>query len=283
MNDSGPFVHAIEICGIRTVYYERGSGPPLVLVHGMFGDFADWETVLEPLAGGFRVVAPDLPGFGASAKPDAAYDTEFFLNWLRGFLDALNIERTVLVGNSFGGEIAVLFALAHPERVQRLVLASSGGLRFYSEAERSEIQSKFSVENFKALTPAIHAWMFGAIFAEKGAAWKRYLEKQNRKLLRDDFGDYAVALYRSITTAFSLYFEEELTRLRIPVLLVWGDRDVVFPMPLAERALGLLPNGELVILEGAGHAPQLENPEEFVAALQRFVTTLDQQVSAARP
>lgn len=272
MSESAAYIHEVEAAGVRTVYYERGSGPPLVLVHGMFGDYTDWETVLVPLSQTFRVIAPDLPGFGVSEKPDVSYDAEFFVNWLHAFLDATKIEGAVLVGNSFGGEISVLYALAHPECVRKMVLASSGGLRFYSEAERAEIQSKFSAANLQLLTPDVHAWMFRTIFAEKGAAWRRYLDKQNAKLQRPDFNQYAEALHHAIVTAFSLYFENELIDLKMPVLLVWGDRDVVFPVPLAERALRLLPQGELVILEGAGHAPQLENPEGFVSAVERFVS-----------
>lgn len=271
MNDLGLDVHEIEVAGIRTVYYERGTGPTLVLVHGMFGDYTDWETVLEPLSQNFRVVAPDLPGFGNSAKPDVAYDAEFFVNWMHAFIKALGVNEVVLVGNSFGGEISVLYALAHPVRSRRIVLVSSGGLRFYDEDERALLREKFSIDSLKSLTPEIHEWIFRPIFAEKGEAWLSYLRKQNAKLSRPDHAEYARALHHSMVLAFSLYFDNELQRLRVPVLLVWGDRDVVFPLPLAERALSKLRDGELVLLERAGHAPQLENPEGFVTAIQRFI------------
>lgn len=262
-------VHEREIAGIRTVYFERGSGPALVLLHGMFGDCGDWETVLEPLAETYRVIAPDLPGFGASAKPDVSYDAEFFLDWLDALFESLHVRKAVLVGNSFGGEIAILFALAHPEKVARLILVSSGGLRFYTENERNLIVEKFSVPNLKALTPAAHEFLFQTVFSQKGTAWRRYLEKQNAKLLRPDFAQYATALHRCMRLAFSLYFDQKLTRLRMPVLLIWGDGDVVFPIALAQRALKRIRNGELVLLEGGGHAPQLENPEAFVRAVER--------------
>lgn len=270
MNDLAPYVHEIDAAGVRTVYYERGTGPTLVLVHGMFGDYTDWETVLEPLSRSFRVIAPDLPGFGNSEKPDVEYDADLFVRWMHALFQAHGVVEATLVGNSFGGEVAMLYALAHPEQVRRLVLVSSGGLRFYGEDERALIREKFSIENLKAVTPKIHEFIFRTVFAEKGPAWQRYLEKQNAKLARADYPEYARSLHRSMNLAFSLYFDEELSRLHMPVLLVWGDRDMVFPIPLAERALAKLRHGEFILLEGAGHAPQLENREGFAAAVERF-------------
>ncbi len=270
MKNFDPQVHETDAAGVRTVYHESGTGPTLVLIHGMFGDYTDWETVVEPLRRNFRVISPDLPGFGESEKPDIEYDREFFIRWMHALFESLGVNKATLVGNSFGGEVALLYALAHPKRVARMVLVSSGGLRFYGEDERALLREKFSVENLQALTPDTHEFIFRPVFGEKGTAWQRYLEKQNAKLARADHAEYARALHRCMNLAFSLYFDEELEHLRMPVLLVWGDRDIVFPIPLAEKALRKLRNGEFVLLERAGHAPQLENPDGFVAAVSRF-------------
>jgi pimeloyl-ACP methyl ester carboxylesterase len=271
MSGEEPFIKTAVVDEIRTVYYERGSGRALVLLHGMFGDYTDWETVLEQLSQNFRLIAPDLPGFGASGKPDVPYDSEFFVSWMHKFLSTVGVSKPVFVGNSFGGELAILYALAHPENVTGLVLASSGGMKFFSEADQALLREKFSIENLKALTPTAHEWIFRPIFAEQGEAWRRYLAKQNAKLERSDREEYARALHRSMLLAYTLYFDGKLRHLKIPVLLVWGDGDVVFPVELAQQALAKLPNGELVLLERAGHAPQLENPEGFVRAVERFV------------
>ncbi len=280
MTTGVPHVHERAFAGIRTVYFDKGTGPVLVLLHGMFGDYSDWETVLQSLTQSFRVIAPDLPGFGASAKPETDYSQGFFVRWLDALLNTLHVHSAVMAGNSFGGEIAIVYAVAHPEKVERLVLVSSGGLRYYNEQERSLIREKFSVENLKLITPAAHEWMFQNVFAQKGTAWRRYLDKQNAKLSRPDRGEYAAALHKCILLAFSLYFDDELRRLKMPTLLIWGDGDLVFPIALAQRALNRLPNGELVLLEGAGHAPQLENPEAFVRALQRSTELPHSRMSA---
>src|SRR6266481_1527934 len=97
-------------------YYDHGKGPVLVLIHGMFGDFTDWDPILEPLSKKHRVIAIDLPGFGASSKPPVEYTGDFFVAALKALLDKLKIPRATLVGNSFGGIVCMLFALRHPER-----------------------------------------------------------------------------------------------------------------------------------------------------------------------
>lgn len=270
MSGEVPFLNTVVTDGIRTVYYDRGSGAALVLLHGMFGDYTDWETILEPLSQNFRVIVPDLPGFGTSDKPDVLYDAEFFVGWIHKFLGEVGVSSAVLVGNSFGGEVAILYALANPKNVAGLVLASSGGMKFFTEAEQALLREKFSTENLKALTSTAHEWIFRPIFAEKGEAWRRYLAKQNAKLERSDRAEYALALHRSMLLAYTLYFGDKLRSLKVPVLLVWGDSDIVFPVALAQEALAKLPKGELVLLERAGHAPQLENPEGFVRAVERF-------------
>jgi pimeloyl-ACP methyl ester carboxylesterase len=260
----------ILVDGMNVSYRVEGSGQPLILLHGMAFSHDVWDRTIRQASKFFTVYAPDLPGFGQSEKPEAAYDASFFLNWLDAFMESVVGESAVVVGNSFGGEMAIPYAMAHPERVRKLVLVSSGGLRFYKEEEREVLREKFSVENLQKLTPAIQEWMFRPIFAERGEAWQRYLDKQNAKLAREDLAAYAVALHRSMVLAFTIYFEDELKALTMPVLLVWGDRDVVFPVALAERALGLLRKADLVMLEGAGHAPQLEDPAGFVRAVQRW-------------
>ena len=263
-------LHTCEVAGNQIVYWEKGSGEPIVLIHGMFGDYLDWEPVLEPLAETFRVVAFDLPGFGASGKPQIEYTAEFFVATLHELLVLLGIRRPLLVGNSFGGELSILYAIEHPEYVKGLVLVSSGGLRFYSNEQKSKLRENFSVSNLRLMTPAINEFIFAGIFSRESEQRRRYIAKQNAKLQRDDFPAYTVALFQCMVLAFELYFDEELRAIAAPVLLLWGDADTVFPVALAERALTRLPNARLQLLPRAGHAPQLEAPGDFVAAIREF-------------
>ena len=271
MTKAGSFLHSRQVQGTRVVFYDRGSGPALVLVHGMFGDHLDWEPVLEPLARKHRVIAPDLPGFGDSEKPNREYTGEFFVAALHELLQALGVERATLAGNSFGGILAVLYALAHPRTVERLVLVSSGGLRTFGGKEKQLAVERLSEENLLALTPAVHRQMFASIFARSGAAQERYFGKQDAKLARADYPAYVRAIVSSIRLVLSTCLLDRLGEVRCPTLLLWGDRDIVFPVELARQALERLSQGKLEILPGGGHALQIDCPDEFVAALGEFL------------
>ena len=254
-------------------YYDRGRGTPLVLIHGMFGDFLDWEPVLEPLAARHRVVALDLPGFGASNKPRREYSAEFFVSTLHELFQQLEIKEPILAGNSFGGQIAILYALQHPDSVAQLLLVNSGGFQQYSEQERAMIEPRFSESVLAGLTPEINALLFSGVFTKPSETSARYLNKQNAKLQRDDYPAYACALASSIHLSLSTYLVDRLPELRCPTLLVWGEDDLVLPVSQAKLALTKLPSGELKTIPGCGHAPQMECPAGFLDTTRLFLSS----------
>lgn len=256
-------------------YYDRGRGPVVVLVHGMFGDFLDWEPVLEPLAASYRVIALDLPGFGSSSKPHREYSAEFFVSTLHQFFQQLDLGQFVLAGNSFGGQIAILYALQHPESVSKLVLVNSGGFRQHTSEEKTLLQSRFSEPILAALTPQINALLFGNVFTQPSDNSARYLEKQNAKLQRGDYPAYAYAISKSIALSLQSYLVDRLPELQCPTLLIWGEDDQVLPVAQAELALSRIRNGELKTIANCGHAPQLECPAEFLRVLQSFLSSLE--------
>lgn len=174
-------------------YYDRGTGAPVVLIHGMFGDFLDWEPVLEPLAESFRVIAVDLTEFGGSSKPRAEYSAEFFVSALHELFEQLDLKQFVVAGNSFGGQIAILYALVHPDAVSKLVLVNSGGFRKYGAYEIAQVEARFGEQSLAALTPQINAFLFANVFTKTSPTSVRYLEKQNSKLRRGDYPAYAYA------------------------------------------------------------------------------------------
>ena len=251
-------------------HIDRGRGPALLLIHGMFGDHLDWEPILQPLAERHRVIAVDLPGFGDSEKPDVAYTPEFFTKHLVDLLDALGIEKATVVGNSFGGQIAMSLALAHPDRVERLVLITTGGLHEYSAQELDAALQRLSVENLMRFTPEIHAPLFGRLFFRPGTAMQqRYTEKQNLKLKRPDYGMYTGIIHRCIRLSLSLCLLDRVGDLSMPVLLVHGDKDPVVPLSWVQDAVNLFPKRELAILMNCGHLPQLEQPGRVVELISR--------------
>lgn len=252
--------------------FERGEGPALLLMHGMWGDWRDWEPVLEGLAEQHRVIAIDLPGFGDSAKPDADYAADIFIGALDAVIAQLDLRNVTLVGNSFGGLVALLYALARPECFARLVLVDTGGLHRWSEAEIIEGRQRYTRANILRLTPAFNELMFAPLFTQGPSAISRgYIAKQNAKLARPDFPQYARAIERSIAMALDLCLVARLHEIVAPTLLIHGAKDQIVPLAAVEAGARRFPRAELKVLSECGHVPQLECPGEVVEAISAFV------------
>jgi pimeloyl-ACP methyl ester carboxylesterase len=252
--------------------YDHGSGPVLILIHGMFGDFTDWEPILEPLSKSHRVVALDLPGFGASSKPDVEYTEKFFVATLLAVLQELGITKATFVGNSLGGIVCMLFALQHPERVESLVLIGSGGFHDWTEEERSDAQLRFRKDNLRKLSPAIHQRIFTPLFVKGASAISdSYLRKQDAKLSRDDFEQYVHAINSSVQLALDAVLLGRLCEIKSRTLLIQGKQDQVMLLKWAQEAVQRFPCAELKVIADCGHVPQLESGPEVVRMISEFV------------
>lgn len=257
------------VAGRRLAYYDRGSGPALVLVHGMFGDHMDWAPVLEPLPAHYRVIAVDLPGFGDSERVEGECTPQRFVDALEEFFADLGLSQITLVGNSFGGMISTFYAAAHPERLRRLALVSSACMKEYTAEERALVAEHFSLQNLTQLRPSYIDPMFSINFARRTPQREAYMERQRGKLQRPDYAAYAQVLTECAQLAFAYPVVPMLEQMPLPKLLVWGDADQVFPIELARAALPKLPQAELAVITGASHMPQMDQPEQFVTALVR--------------
>ena len=253
-------------------YRESGSGATVVLIHGMFGDGLDWEPVFAPLAQKHRVIALDLPGFGESAKPRVEYTAEFFATRLHMFLESLRIEHATLVGNSFGGILCMHYALQYPESVAGLVLIGSGGFRLWRKEDCDAALVRFSEENIRRFTPAYHELLFAQLFVKGRSPFSlRYLAKQDDKLSRSDFNEYACAVHSSIKMALEADLGNDLARIQAPVLVIHGEKDPIIPLKWAREAAAKFPHGELREVKDCGHVPQMECVPEVVDAITNFV------------
>ena len=261
----------VRINDIDIAYFEYGAGPTLILIHGMFGDYLDWEPVLEPLSANFHVVAVDLPGFGSSSKPDVDYSAEFFVDCLHTLFQRMGLARFYLVGNSFGGQLAILYALRYPREVGKLVLVDSGGLAEITYEKREQTMLAFSEDHLRRLNWTGIRYVFSPIFEHSSGEMSRYLERQTARLRSGDYPEYARAIARAIRTSISTYLLDRLNKLTCPTLLVWGEQDVVLPVEQGRTAVKELRSGTLYILHGCGHMPQLESPKEFTGVLQSFL------------
>jgi pimeloyl-ACP methyl ester carboxylesterase len=260
-------------------YAEAGAGPVLLLVHGMGGGYENWREVIEPLARRYTVIAPDLPGHGASAPGNGDYSIGALAVGLRDLLLALGHERATLVGHSLGGGIAMQLAYQFPELAERLVLVSSGGLG-----------PQVSLVLRAAALPGSELWIIATARTASwaGAAVGRGLAKVGLCPTPDvaevargyaslaDPGRRAafLATLRSVVNVSGQRIDASdrlYLAAGIPVLIIWGARDPIIPVSHGERAHAAIAGSRLEIFHGAGHLPQLEVPARFVAALERFL------------
>jgi pimeloyl-ACP methyl ester carboxylesterase len=273
-------LHEINLHGHRVFHRSAGSGPVLVLVHGITSTSATWESVLPHLAERFTVVAPDLLGHGDSAKPRGDYSLGAYASGIRDLLLALGHERATFVGHSLGGGVAMQLAYQFPEHCERLVLVSSGGLG----REITGLLRAASLPGSELVLPLlVNGHVLGA-----GRAVGRLLGRLGLRVhtdVEEVLRGHASLSDREARAAFlhtlrtivdhggqrvdagdRLYLAQA-----IPFLLVWGERDPIIPVEHAHAAHRLVRGSRLEVFPNAGHFPHLDDPLRFVRMLFDFI------------
>ncbi|HUA12538.1 MAG TPA: alpha/beta fold hydrolase [Solirubrobacteraceae bacterium] len=269
----------VTLHGRGVTYAEAGSGPVLLLIHGMAGTYENWDAVIGPLARNNTVIAPDLPGHGASAPGAGDYSLGALAAGLRDLLVALGHERATLVGHSLGGGIAMQFSYQFPEIVERLVLVSSGGLgREVSPILRAAALPGADLFIAATATPGRVAGTalargLGAIGLRANADVSE-IARGYASLADPTRRAAFLATVRAVigTGGQSVHADDRLYLAQaMPVLIIWGEHDPMIPAHHGERAHEAIPGSQLVVFENVGHLPQLEAPAHFVEVLERFL------------
>ena len=270
----------VEVEGLPIHYLTAGEGPPLVLLHGAGDNALDWQWVLPDLAATHRVYAPDLPSSPDSARPTADYSPAFFERFVVNFLDALDIERTVVAGNSLGGLVALRLSLSKPARVTALVLVGSAGLG-------RAVNPAFRLVDVPGLGEAAmplwrttvgayqRAWGRAALlFTRPGSAPREWLAEQCRLAQSPGYLEaHLTALRAQVDPGGQReVLVDRLTLLEVPTLVVWGARDRVFAETQAREAVARLQEGSLALMSDCGHMPHVECPDHFLAILDEFLS-----------
>ena len=261
----------INAGGIDTFFLEAGSGPPVILLHGLGATNTSMLPTLWELARDHRVFAPDLPGFGGSDKPLRTYDFAFFARWLEDFMDAVGLKRAHLVGNSLGGRISLEAGLRLPERIDRLVLycPSPAFLR-----GRQYIPFVRILRPEMALVPMLLT--HGTI---AGVARSLFSDPERlRPEWYDSFADEFLRVFASprgriafFSAARQVYLEpsrgedgfwDRLPQLKAPALFIWGENDWLVPASFERYVADALPSAKSVVLDDCGHVPQYEHPKQ---------------------
>jgi pimeloyl-ACP methyl ester carboxylesterase len=277
-------LHEIVLHGHRVFYRSAGSGPVLVLVHGITSTSETWSKVLPYLAERFTVVAPDLLGHGESAKPRGDYSLGAYASGIRDLLFALGHERASFVGHSLGGGIAMQLAYQFPEHCERLVLVSSGGLG----RDITPLLRAASLPGSELVLPLLAS---GQVLGA-GRAVGRALGRVGLRVHTDlgevlrghaslSDGEARAAFVQTLRTIVDVRGQrvdasDRLYLARaIPFLIVWGERDPIIPIEHALAAHRLVPGSRLELFPDAGHFPHLDDPLRFVRLLTDFIETTE--------
>ena len=284
--DTHPRALEVQAMGIRTLYLEAGppDAPPVILLHGLGATNASLLPVLGDLATDYRVIAPDLPGFGASDAPVSPYNPPWFAAWVEAFQGATGSRGAVLVGNSLGGRIALEAGLRHPKSVRGLVLLTPSPafrrLRQWVPLVRF-VTPELARLPLPPMSHRLTVEGIRAMFSQPDRlprAWYDAAADEAQRVLR--MPRHRVAFF---SAARQIYLEDaygkhgfwqRLPGLTPPALFIWGDRDRLVPSSFARHVADALPSAGQIVLEDCGHVPQFEHPEETNAMIRGFLEHL---------
>ena len=284
------------IHGHRVAYRLAGSGPPLVLIHGITASSAVWELVGPRLARDYTVLAPDLLGHGQSAKPRGDYSMGAFASGIRDLVVALGLGPVTVVGHSLGGGVAMQFAYQFPERTERLALVASGGLGRQvhgflraatlpgSEFVLPVLAGRQVLAAGRAVGRALGRMRvpLGNDAIEMARGHASLGDSQSRAAFVHTLRASVDVGGQRVQATDRLYLAAEL-----PLLIVWGARDRIIPVEHGRTAHELVPGSRFELFERAGHFPHLDEPERFIATLEDWIATTeprrpdDERVQAA--
>jgi len=271
---------SIRIRGREATYRVAGSGPAVVLIHGMASSSSTWSGVIPELAQNATVIAPDLPGHGGSTNPGGDYSLGAHASCVRDLMIALGIPHATLVGHSLGGGVAMQMAYQFPERCERLVLVGSGGLgrevAFFLRAltlPGAELVLSLGCSP-RVLTAGqtVAGWLRRAglrptaAVGEVGRCYASLARPEARTALLHTLRSVIDTGGQRVSATDRLPLAAD-----IPTLIVWGERDGIIPVGHAHDAHDAIPGSRLEILRETGHFPHAERPERFVDALSAFM------------
>ncbi|TLY19265.1 MAG: alpha/beta fold hydrolase [Nitrospirae bacterium] len=262
----------------RTAYIRHGDGPPAVLLHGYAGAIWNWEHQIEPLGRRLTIYIPDVLGQGLSDKPKTAYTPALYVEWLRGFLKAVGLERAALIGHSMGAGLALGLALTHPDCVDRLILISGFPKGVLDHVHGPYL--RFFARAGSGLLFGLAYCLLGRRHFRKflsGIVWDRSLitpavvERAYR--LRKQYGR-SQPLWSSLkhVEEWETHYASRLTSVTAPTLLVWGRDDPFLPQSAGETLHRTIPGSHLVVLPDTGHLPMWERPDAVNRFILEFLT-----------
>lgn len=271
MSSNPEIANSIQVAGIQTNYHDVGKGEAVLLIHGSgpgVSAFANWRLSLPALSQNFRVIAPDMAGFGFSERPENyQYTMENWVAQAVGLLDALDISKASLVGNSFGGALALALAVRHPERVNKLVLMGSVGVPFKITEGLDRVWGyEPSLDTMKGL---LDIFAYNRALVTDELAELRY-QASIRPGFQESFSAMFPAPRQRWVDAMSSPFAD-IRALPHPTLIIHGRDDKVIPLQNAYQLLDLIEQSELHVFGQCGHWTQIEHAQSFNQLVAEFL------------
>lgn len=256
-----PPVTLRSIAGLQTGVCVVGEGTPVLALHGWGGSLRSFWPAAQALAPrGYQVHLLDLPGFGQSALPPQTWGVADFMAFVLAYLDATEVTRTHLIGHSFGGRIALMLAAEHPQRVNRLVLADSAGLR--APLSLSHRVRRLGTRTIRRMLEHLR--------------WDS-LRTRLQTWYNDRFASEDYRTAGPLRETFLRVIEQDLTafaeRVQAPTVLIWGDQDTDTPLWQGRRLEQLIPDAGLIVFQGAGHFAYLDRLADFVRITDHFFSS----------
>ncbi len=253
-----------EVWGHRIRYLEEGSSEKsIILIHGLGGSAERWLKVIPRLSIKYRVIAPDIIGFGYSDKPSEDYTIEFFAKFLSAFINSVGLKSTILVGTSLGGQIAAHYASTN-KAIEKIVLVAPSGA-------------------MKSATPAIDAYMMAALYPNHTSAREAFEMMSNSGTV-DDFTvsefvkrmstpNAKLAFISSVLGIKNSNIDESLRKIMVPTLVVWGRHDRVIPIQHAGQFISSIKDCTFLEMDDCGHLPHVEIPDKFSESILEFLSS----------
>jgi 2-hydroxy-6-oxonona-2,4-dienedioate hydrolase len=262
---NAPVEKEARVFGQKIHYVEAGSGPTVILLHGLGGSSAGWQPNLGPLAEKFHVVALDQIGFGKSDKPLANYRIRTYVDFLDQFCKQLKIERASLVGSSMGGWVAAVFTAAFPDRVDKLVLVDAAG---YAPPKDLDLRTLY---NLNPTTREGMKTLAAKVFYNKAFQTDAAIDMAIAARLAAGDGYTINSISESVIRGED-FVDNTVKTIRRPTLIVWGREDGLTPLSDGERFNKDIAGSKLVVFDQCGHVPNFEKAAEFNAAVIGFLS-----------
>jgi 2-hydroxy-6-oxonona-2,4-dienedioate hydrolase len=265
--------------GVKTRVLEAGNGEPLILLHGTGGHVEAYARNLKGLSANFRVICIDMLGHGYTEKPNQPYGIDSYSDHLLAVIQALDLSKVYLSGESLGGWVAAWFAAHHPQYVKALVLNTPGNVN-----NKPEVMKGLKESTIKAVVEASYENV------KTRLEWLMYDKSQvTDELIATRYKIYTQPSYQE--AVYNIVYLQDIEarklyswdpswcgKINVPTLLAWTDHDPTSTVEEAKPIQDMIPNSELVVIKGAGHWPQWEKPEEFNSILINFLLKKDAKV-----